>query len=153
MQDFDGLGSQAITLARQPLLEAGLAQAHAVEEIAAVESRRLLERLRRRLRRQLLELAHVDRHGVGIHRDSFVGRREDVLGQHAAERKDRLPHTMPRLLFTDVGPEQRGESAAAVGLSWTDAEYSQQSLDLLDQRLAIRVLVVAHDVPWAVPAI
>src|SRR5262245_29296337 len=99
--------AQALPLDEQPVLEGGVAQANAVEEITAIERRRLLQRLRLAVIEQPLEAADIDRqagrieaHRLAVGNDRRRGHRLQAL----AEPCQAMLKTVAGLLIAALAP-------------------------------------------------
>src|ERR1700752_1064221 len=63
--------AQPLPLDEEPVLEAGVVNGEAIEEIAAIERRRPLQRLRCPLAQQLLEEGNIDGYGGRVEPDGL----------------------------------------------------------------------------------
>ena len=94
-------------LGRQPLFEGLLAQAEAAQQLAAVKRHRRLQRLRRALARQPLELKRVGLHGLGLEPDGIrIGDQGVCARQRLAQARQCLAQARARLLFGAAVPER-----------------------------------------------
>jgi hypothetical protein len=122
---------QALVLAEQPLLELGLVQREAGEEVAMVEGRGLLQIGQGARLDALLEDRRIDGdngrvEGNGVRIDAQrVG-----SGHGAADGRQSLAKAGAGLGLAHVAPEEGGDLVAWVGLTEGHSEIREQSLSL-----------------------
>ena len=136
--------AQPLALHGAPLLEGGLADVEAIEQIAAIELGRPGQGLGRLADRRRLELDHVDADPRGIERQGVGPVHEDVGGhvpQRAAQPGQGLTERLPSLRLRRVAPEERGELVARVGTARRQREIGEQSLRLLHRQWARTIAI------------
>ena len=125
--------TQALTFRQQPFLERRRAQMEAVEQLAAIELARALQRMRRIDGDEALELQYVDadaiflqanRIGIGAEQSRVLRR------QRAAQLTERLAQALTRLGLAAILPEQCGELVARLRLARMKRQVSEQRLGL-----------------------
>ena len=138
---------QAVALRDQPLVEALFIDAEAFHEVAAIERDGFAERGLRSRGDERLELGHVAVDEGLVHSEEVALLDQDLLlgrdrGQLLAQRGERLPQALPRLIGPGAAPQERGDLLARDALRRLDAEIGEERLRLLradgDQRAARR---------------
>ena len=136
-QRLKGQLAQPLTLAAQPLLERGLVDCNACQQVTTVEPTRPLEDLRRPARHERLEFGDVDVHRLAVERDrvalQYEGRRR-CWHQHLAQPKQRLAQAITRRFLPDAAPQQRRQLPAWVCFSDRYREICEQRLALLHRQ-------------------
>ena len=115
VQCRDGHRPQALALDPQPILERLLLQAEAVEQVAAIDDKRLFEIFRRRVGGQRLEPRDIEIEIIEIEGDAMAIRQEPAaVGcvHRFLYGGQGLPEVHPRLGLAVAAPQQRGELLA-----------------------------------------
>ena len=116
---------ERLTLGLQPLLEGrGLVDVDACQQVARVDRRGLRERGGGALGHQPVERDDVDGAGLEAHRDLVDAQR--TPGEHAPQARERLAQAVTRPRRRNVGPEQRGQLVAGLGVLSAAGEIRQQ---------------------------
>ena len=131
---LNGKLAQTFTLGPQPLLEGRLLNADSLQQVPAVERRRLLERLGRPFGRQLLERGHIDVNRARIDADGVRPLYQAggvSSGQGLAQRDEHLPQTVTSALIRRVAPQERRQFVTRLHLPDMEREVGQERFRLL----------------------
>jgi hypothetical protein len=124
---------QPLAFGDEPFLEQRLVQAEAREQIACIDRRGLLERLRRAFRHVPFEAGDVDVDHGRVQRKRLAFGDQDRRGggrQRPSQGGERVAQAVAGSLVGRLAPEERGEPVARVGVAGLGAEVGQQRLGL-----------------------
>ena len=134
--------AQPLALDAQPFLEGGIADADAVEQVAAVERDRRLRRVGGPFGEQPLERGdvHRQRRGIEANRLAIGDERIAVAAQGGAEPRQGVLEAVARVGVAAVAPQQAREPVAGVGGAGGQGEHGQQRPVLLPRQVARRAV-------------
>jgi hypothetical protein len=118
---------ERLALGLEPLLERRrVVDLESCEEVARVDRRRLGERGGSALGHEPVERLDVRIDGAGLESHHRLVDAQRTRGEHLPQARERLAQAVPGPRRRDVGPEERGQLVARLGVSPAADEIGQQ---------------------------